>query len=137
MQQQNFYSVLGVKKSANLKEIKTAYRLLAKKYHPDKNLWNAQSEEHFKKIHLAYTILSDLNKRRDYDLSSGFIKKNHYSGHGVPYSFSYQNTSTQTSEKYAFSDVVKDKRPLVDLFPLLVSVIIAIIFICFIMMYKL
>ncbi len=137
MQQQDLYNVLGVKKTANLKEIKAAYRLLAKKYHPDKNFGNAHTEEHFRKIHLAYTILSDLNKRKDYDLYSGFVKKNHYSNYRFSYASSYQDATAKTSKEPYSSGVVRDKKPIVDLFPLLVSVVVALIFICFIIMYKL
>jgi DnaJ-class molecular chaperone len=137
MQQQNLYSVLGVKKTANFKEIKTAYRILAKQHHPDKNFGNAQAEERFKKIHLAYTILSDLTKRRDYDLKSEVPNKHRHSGYGTPSSsFQYANTSTRTSGNTTFSDVIKDGKQGLNLLPLLVSIIIALVFLCFIALYK-
>jgi len=63
----DFYSVLGVSRSANADEIKKAYRKLAMKYHPDKNPDNKKAEEHFKELTEAYEVLSDEKKRQMYD----------------------------------------------------------------------
>ncbi len=64
----DYYKILGVKKEATDAEIKKAYRKLALKWHPDKNPNNRkESEEKFKKINEAYSILSDKNKRNEYD----------------------------------------------------------------------
>src|ERR1700749_1125073 len=68
MQQKNYYSILGVKKTANADEIKSAYRELAKKYHPDKNPGNKAAEDFFKEVQEAYAILSNPEKRKKYDL---------------------------------------------------------------------
>ena len=63
----NPYTLLGVKKDATQDEIKSAYRKLAKKYHPDLNKDKPQMAERFKEISAAYTLLSDENLRRQYD----------------------------------------------------------------------
>ena len=62
----NYYDVLGVSKTADEKEIKSAFRKLAKQYHPDVNK-EAGAEEKFKEIGEAYAVLSDPEKRRQYD----------------------------------------------------------------------
>lgn len=63
----DFYTVLGVDKSADEKEIKKAYRRLAMKYHPDKNPDDPSAEEKFKEATMAYEVLSDAQKRASYD----------------------------------------------------------------------
>jgi DnaJ-class molecular chaperone len=62
-----YYDILGVKKGASEKEIKSAYRKLARKYHPDVNPGDKTSEEKFKEISEAYDVLSDKKKRAQYD----------------------------------------------------------------------
>lgn len=63
----DFYTILGVDKSADEKEIKKAYRRLAMKYHPDKNPDDPTAEEKFKEATMAYEVLSDAQKRASYD----------------------------------------------------------------------
>ena len=63
----DLYNVLGVAKSATQKEIKSAFRKLAKQYHPDHNPNNKQAQDKFAKINQAYEILGDEEKRRKYD----------------------------------------------------------------------
>lgn len=63
----DYYEVLGIGRNADEKEIKKAYRKLAKKYHPDTNSGDAKAEERFKEITEAYTILSDPEKKKLYD----------------------------------------------------------------------
>jgi DnaJ-class molecular chaperone len=63
----DYYKTLGVPKGAPEKEIKQAYRRLARKYHPDVNPGDKSSEERFKEIGEAYAVLSDAEKRKKYD----------------------------------------------------------------------
>ena len=67
MAKQDYYDVLGVKKNSTKQEVKSAYRKLAKKYHPDMNKDNPEAERLFKEITEAYNVLSDEEKRRLYD----------------------------------------------------------------------
>jgi curved DNA-binding protein len=63
----DYYKILGIDKGADQEEIKKAYRKLALKYHPDRNPNNREAEEKFKKISEAYAVLSDNEKRKQYD----------------------------------------------------------------------
>lgn len=63
----DYYATLGVRRDASEKEIKQAYRRLARKYHPDVNPADKNAEVHFKEINAAYEVLSDPEKRRKYD----------------------------------------------------------------------
>lgn len=67
MQFKDYYSILGLTKSASADDIKRAYRKLAVKYHPDKNQGNKIAEEKFKEANEAYQVLSDSEKRKKYD----------------------------------------------------------------------
>lgn len=67
MAEKDYYDILGVKKSASADDIKKAYRGLAKKFHPDKNKGNKEAENKFKEISEAYAVLSDTEKREQYD----------------------------------------------------------------------
>jgi curved DNA-binding protein len=65
--QEDLYAVLGVERGTEQKEIKKAYRKLARELHPDKNKDNKVAEERFKKVSAAYAVLSDKKKRQMYD----------------------------------------------------------------------
>ena len=67
MSTRDYYEVLGVARGASREEIKSAYRKLAVKYHPDRNPGDAQAEEMFKEASEAYAVLSDADKRARYD----------------------------------------------------------------------
>ena len=64
----DYYQVLGIARTAEIADIKSAYKKLALKYHPDKNPGNPAAEEHFKQINEAYQALSDPYKKASYDL---------------------------------------------------------------------
>ena len=87
-QVRNYYEMLGVDKNAPSNEIKRAYRTLAIKYHPDRNLGNKAAEEKFKDINEAYEILSDQTRRVQYDQSlkpkSFFGRGNNNDNNGRP-----------------------------------------------------
>ncbi len=63
----DYFKVLGVERNANLHEIKSAFRKLARKYHPDINPGDRNAEERFKEISEAYEVLSDQDKRSRYE----------------------------------------------------------------------
>lgn len=67
MEYKDYYKVMGVNKSSTAKEIKQAYRRLAKKYHPDVNPGNKEAEQNFKDVNEAYEVLGDEEKRKKYD----------------------------------------------------------------------
>ena len=74
----DYYSVLGVPEAASADDIKKAYRRLAKQYHPDANPNNKEAAERFKEIGEAYSVLSDAEKRKQYDT----MRKNPFAGFG-------------------------------------------------------
>src|SRR5687767_8879527 len=63
----DFYTVLGIARGASEKDIKQAYRRLARKYHPDVNPGNKTAEAQFKEVNEAYEVLSDPDKKKKYD----------------------------------------------------------------------
>jgi curved DNA-binding protein len=67
MDYKDYYKVLGVKKDASAKEIKAAYRKLARKFHPDVNAGDANAEARFKEVNEAHEVLGDPEKRQRYD----------------------------------------------------------------------
>lgn len=113
MKFKNYYKILSVKKKASDGEIKKAYRLLAKKWHPDVNPDNAKAEEMFKEIAEAYDILSDSDKRKKFD---NFLfsenKKQQYTSHSnqyTSYSNRYKSRTTYESESDIFKDIFKKR----------------------------
>jgi len=88
----NYYEVLGVNSNATPEEIKKEFRLLARRYHPDLNPGNKDSEEQFKQINEAYDVLSDDKKRQQYDLQifgvgkRNSIRRDYKNNSGFPFS---------------------------------------------------
>ena len=110
----DYYKILGINSSADKKEIKSAYRSLARKYHPDTNQGNKLSEEKFKEIGEAYSVLGDETRREQYNLLRGISQKK-------------SNTSEQAKKQAseAYSEQKKssakpkpetEKRPFGDMF---------------------
>ncbi|MBN2331920.1 MAG: J domain-containing protein [Deltaproteobacteria bacterium] len=78
----DYYAVLGVDKKASEEEIKKAFRRLARKYHPDMNKDDAESEKKFKEINEAYEVLGDQQKRKEYDMyGATFQQPGGFHGH--------------------------------------------------------
>ncbi|HKL56839.1 MAG TPA: DnaJ domain-containing protein, partial [Sphaerochaeta sp.] len=85
MAKRDYYEVLGVAKTAQLDEIKKAYRKLAIANHPDRNPGNSEAEERFKEATEAYDVISDEKKRQMYD-QFGFAGLDGANGGGHDYS---------------------------------------------------
>ena len=73
----DYYKILGVDRNAAEEQLKKAYRKLAMKYHPDRNKGDKRAEERFKEVNEAYAVLSDKEKRRQYDMfgAEGFQQR--------------------------------------------------------------
>jgi len=112
MEYKDYYKILGVSKNASKEEIKRAYRELAKKYHPDLNPGNKEAQEKFKEINEAYEVLSDDNKRKQYDAFGNTYNFTHgqnfdpsqfgFENFGNGYRYTYTTTGAED-----FSDFFK------------------------------
>ncbi len=88
----NYYSILGISRSASEKEIKQAFRRLARKHHPDVNPGDKAAEEKFKQVSEAYEVLSDKDKRKKYDrFGDNWQHADQFSGGGRGSGANYQN----------------------------------------------
>jgi len=91
----DYYEILGVSRTADISEIKKAYRKLAFKYHPDHNKGNKKKEELFKEINNAFEVLSDPAQRRAYD----FLLANYYTYTRTEYTASSQSDTASEPEQ--------------------------------------
>lgn len=101
MKYKDYYEVLGVDKNASEKEIKSAYRKLAKKYHPDLNPDNESAQERFKEINEAYEVLSDKDKKQKYDTfgsAGGFSNGANFDPSQYGYSYSTNGSGGDFSD---------------------------------------
>ena len=105
MAKRDYYDVLGVDRSASEAEIKSAFRKLAKKYHPDLNK-EPDAAEKFKEVQEAYDVLSDESKRKTYD-QFGSAAFDNNAGGGNPYG-SYGNYGGFNTSGFGFEDINLD-----------------------------
>ncbi|MDH3004234.1 MAG: J domain-containing protein [Candidatus Shikimatogenerans sp. JK-2022] len=100
MNMKDYYNILGVSRDATIEDIKKAYRKLAIKYHPDKNPNNKkEAEEKFKEAAEAYSVLSDNNKRKQYDKY----------GNTSSYNTDYENINMNIDDIFSnFGDIFSD-----------------------------
>src|SRR5919202_3084091 len=93
MEYHDYYKTLGVSRNASDKDIKSAYRKLARKYHPDVNPGDKDAERRFKEINEAHAVLSDPEKRKKYDTLGPDWEKRFQTqgsrGGGRPYTYTY------------------------------------------------
>jgi len=103
MAKRDYYDVLGVNKNSTPEQIKVAYRKLAVKHHPDKNKGNKASEEKFKEASEAYHVLSDNERKQNYDNFGHAAFENGAGGRGGFGNFDFSNSFSDIFEDF-FSD---------------------------------
>jgi molecular chaperone DnaJ len=97
----DYYRILGVSENASADEIKKAYRRLAKQYHPDANPNNTEAAERFKEIGEAYSVISDAEKRKQYDT----MRKNPFGGFARTAGGAGGGTTSSTGASFSFEDL--------------------------------
>jgi DnaJ-class molecular chaperone len=100
----DFYEVLGIKRDASNKEVRAAFRRLARRYHPDVNPGNTEAETRFKEINQAYEVLSDAERRKAYDRYGDqwqhadqieAMRRQQAASGGAPFGFGFGNGGPQ------------------------------------------
>ena len=100
MEYKDYYKILGVERKASADDIRSAYRKLAMKYHPDKNPGDKKAEDKFKEINEAYQVLSDDQKRARYD-QLGSAYSNFRTSGGRPGDFRWDDWFQQQQQQGA------------------------------------
>src|SRR5438105_1189731 len=110
MAKEDLYQILGVSKKASPEELKKAYKKLARKYHPDLNPGDKKSEEQFKRITGAYAILSDSQKRAQYDQYGTIFAEGQPQGGapGAGVNFDFEGFDFSNLGGSSFSDIFSD-----------------------------
>ncbi|WP_022850193.1 molecular chaperone DnaJ [Limisalsivibrio acetivorans] len=103
---ENYYDILGIEKGATQDEVKKAYRKMARKYHPDLNPGDKEAESKFKEVSEAYGVLSDEEKRKQYDQLGHDAFKN--GGHGYDFSGSNFEDIRDQFSGFGFDDLFGD-----------------------------
>ena len=101
----DYFKILGVSRNATDKEIKSAFRKLARKFHPDLHPHDERAESEFKEINEAYEILSDEDKKKSYEQFLNYWYKNR---DGKSRDFSRENNDQRFDEYLNFDDFLSD-----------------------------
>src|SRR5574344_1811774 len=112
--EKNLYEILGVAPNSTLSTIKSAYRKLVRKYHPDLNNGDENCARKFKEINEAYEILSDTDKKRYYDTKSGFFTRKTENQYNYKYTYkqadsTYRKTKNAHEKEKARKEESKNK----------------------------
>jgi DnaJ-class molecular chaperone len=110
VQYKDYYKILGVNKNASEKEIKSAYRKLARKYHPDVNPGDKAAEARFKEINEAHAVLSDPEKRKKYDTLGPDWDKRFQQPGGGAYTYTYTPGGQGTGDFSDFFETLFGQR---------------------------
>ena len=109
----DFYKLFGISLEASQDEIKTAYRKMAKIYHPDTNKGNKASEDKFKELNEAYEVLTDEKKRKHYNIANGFFSKDsapNTSSHAkaqAKQAYTKEKETVEKKDQAPFSDILE------------------------------